>query len=352
MLLPTHNLNIESVQRLLPPNALKDLFPMSATANRTVVAGRETVKLILTGKDPRFLVVVGPCSIHDPDSALEYVQRLQRLQQATAKELFILMRVYFEKPRTTIGWKGLINDPHLDGSCDVEAGLKLARKLLLQITELGLPTATEFLDPIVPQYTADFVSWAAIGARTTESQTHREMSSGLSMPIGFKNGTDGSLQTALDAMHSARHPHSFLGMDQDGCTALFKARGNPWGHIVLRGGRGHTNYDAEHLRETANKLAVSGLPPAIMVDCSHANSGKKHERQEVVWQSLIEQKIAGNKALIGAMVESFLHEGSQPFPQPREKLQHGVSITDPCVSWETTERLLLSGAGELAKSRQ
>jgi len=350
MILPTNNLNIESIQRLPPPSAVKELFPLSETASRTVVNGRETVKKILAGEDGRFLVIVGPCSIHDPESALEYARRLGRLQQATARELFILMRVYFEKPRTTIGWKGLINDPHLDGSCDVVAGLKQARQLLLQINELGLPAATEFLDPIVPQYTADLVSWAAIGARTTESQTHRELASGLSMPVGFKNGTDGSLQTALDAMHSARAPHRFLGIDQDGCTALVKARGNSWGHIVLRGGRGHTNYDAENLRDTAGRLAAAGLPRAILVDCSHANSSKKHERQEVVWQSLIAQKVAGNPALMGAMVESFLHAGNQPFPLPREQLKHGVSITDPCISWETTERLLLAGAETLGKT--
>ena len=349
MMIPTQDLNIERIQRLQPPAEIKALLPMTETANRTVVTGRDTVKRILAGEDPRLLLVVGPCSIHDPASALEYAQRLARLQQATAKELFILMRVYFEKPRTTIGWKGLVNDPHLDNSCDVEAGLKIGRKLLLQITELGIATATEFLDPVVPQYIADLVSWAAIGARTTESQTHRELASGLSMPIGFKNGTDGSLHAAIDAMFAARHPHTFLGIDQDGATSLVKAKGNPWGHIVLRGGRGHTNYDAENLRLTAEQLAKANLPPAIMVDCSHANSGKKHERQEVVWQSLIAQKVAGNRSLIGAMVESFLHEGSQKFPQPVAALKYGVSITDPCIGWETTERLVRWGAEELTK---
>ena len=347
---PTQDLNIERIQRLQPPVELKSLFPMTERANHTVVSGRDTVKRILAGQDPRFLLVVGPCSIHDPVSALDYAQRLASLQQATAKELFILMRVYFEKPRTTVGWKGLVNDPYLDNTCDVEAGLKIGRKLLLQITELGVAAATEFLDPVVPQYIADLVSWAAIGARTTESQTHRELASGLSMPIGFKNGTDGGLQTALDAMFAARHPHTFLGIDQEGATSLVKAKGNPWGHIVLRGGRGHTNFDAENLRLTAAQLAQAGLPPAIMVDCSHANSGKKHERQEVVWQSLIAQKVAGNGSLIGAMIESFLHEGAQKFPQPVAALKYGVSITDPCISWETTERLVLWGAQELAKA--
>jgi 3-deoxy-7-phosphoheptulonate synthase len=351
MLLPTNNLNIESIQRLLSPRELKEVHPTTPAANQLVYESRETIKRILAQEDKRFLVVVGPCSVHDPVAVFDYATRLKTLQDATAGEFFILMRVYFEKPRTTIGWKGLINDPHLDGSCDVETGLKRARELLLRITGLGVACATEFLDPIVPQYIGDLVSWAAIGARTTESQTHRELASGLSMPIGFKNGTDGSLQTALDAMVASRSAHSFLGIDQEGLTSLVKARGNPWGHVVLRGGRGQTNYDAENLRQTAEKLAAAKLPPAIMVDCSHANSGKRYERQEVVWQSLIEQKVAGNDAMIGAMLESFIGAGNQAYPQAREKLQYGVSITDPCIDWGTTERLLLSGSKSLAAGK-
>jgi 3-deoxy-7-phosphoheptulonate synthase len=351
MLLPTTNLNIESIVRLPAPEAVRALSPMSEAANRTVIEGRETVKRILAREDPRLLVVVGPCSVHDTAATLDYAKRLLRLKRQVEREFVVLMRVYFEKPRTTIGWKGLINDPRLDGSCDVTSGLKLARELLREINELGMPAATEFLDPVVPQYIADFVAWAAIGARTTESQTHREMASGLSMPVGFKNSTDGSLQTAMDAMLSARHPHSFLGVDNEGCTAIVNSRGNPWGHVVLRGGRGHTNFHDEAIRDAAAKLAAAGLPAAIMVDCSHANSGKKHERQEVVWQNLIEQKLKGSPALIGVMVESFIHEGSQPFPRPARELKYGVSITDPCIGWETTERLLLGGAESLASAR-
>jgi 3-deoxy-7-phosphoheptulonate synthase len=262
----------------------------------------------------------------------------------------IVMRVYFEKPRTTIGWKGLINDPHLDGTYDIESGLKKARKLLLELTAAGLPTATEFLDPIIPQYTADLVTWAAVGARTTESQTHREMASGLSMPIGFKNGTDGSLQIALDAMQSARTPHSFLGIDQEGITSIIRTTGNSAGHIVLRGGRSRPNYDAESIREAEAKLTEAGLPPVLMVDCSHANSAKQHSRQEEVWRSVIEQRATGTRSLIGMMVESYLNEGNQPFPRPRFELSYGVSITDACIGWEATERMLRSGAETLARS--
>jgi 3-deoxy-7-phosphoheptulonate synthase len=257
--------------------------------------------------------------------------------------LEIVMRVYFEKPRTTVGWKGLINDPHLDGTYDIEGGLKKARQLLLELTTMGLPAATEFLDPIIPQYIDDLVSWAAVGARTTESQTHREMASGLSMPVGFKNATDGSLQIALDAMQSARTPHSFLGIDQDGITSIIRTTGNPVGHVVLRGGRLRPNYDSDSIHEAEAKLLQAGLPPVVMVDCSHANSAKQFARQEEVWRSVLAQRVAGNRALIGLMVESFLNEGSQPFPQPAAALRHGVSITDACVSWETTERMFRQG---------
>jgi 3-deoxy-7-phosphoheptulonate synthase len=259
------------------------------------------------------------------------------------------MRVYFEKPRTTIGWKGLVNDPHLDGTYDIETGLKKARGLLLAITEMGLPAATEFLDPIVPQYLADLVSWAAIGARTTESQTHREMASGLSMPVGFKNGTDGTLQTAIDAMGAARHPHSFLGIDQEGVTSIVRTRGNPDGHLVLRGGRAKGNYDPASIADAEASLRKAELPAVLMVDCSHANSGKQHARQEEVWRSVLEQRAAGNTALIGLMIESYLGEGSQPIPTDRSMLHYGVSITDACMGWETTERIVRAGA-EMTRS--
>ena len=261
------------------------------------------------------------------------------------------MRVYFEKPRTTVGWKGLIYDPHLNGSDNIQAGLKQARELLLQITEMGLPTATEFLDPVVPQYIADLVSWAAIGARTTESQTHRQMASGLSMPVGFKNGTDGGLQIAIDAMQSAMRPHSFLGIDQDGYTCIVRTTGNPDGHVVLRGGRLNTNFDAESIRIAAESLTKAGLPPTLMVDCSHANSLKQHAKQEEVWRSLIEQRVAGSKPITGVMIESNLAEGSQSIPENLAALRYGVSVTDACLGWEVTERALRWGRDMLAKAR-
>jgi 3-deoxy-7-phosphoheptulonate synthase len=348
---PVNNLRVREVVRLAPPRAIKAEFPMSEAANRTVVEGRATVERILRREDARFLIVVGPCSIHDPTGALEYARRLNGLRAELADQFFVVMRVYFEKPRTTIGWKGLINDPHMDGSYDIEAGLREARRLLLAINELGLPAATEFLDPIVPQYIADLVSWAAIGARTTESQTHREMASGLSMPVGFKNGTDGALQTAVDAMLSARTPHSFLGIDPDGATSIIRTTGNPYGHIVLRGGRVRTNYDPESIAEAAAALRKAGLPEELMVDCSHANSGKQHARQEEVFRSLVDQRLAGATALIGAMIESYLEEGNQPVPKNRADLRPGVSVTDACISWPTTERILREAHERLTEAQ-
>jgi len=349
-MLPTQNLHVKEAVRLLTPRALKAELPITEAANQLVVNSRQAITRILQQRDERLLVVVGPCSIHDVAGALEYGRKLQALREELAGQMEIVMRVYFEKPRTTLGWKGLINDPELDGSYEIESGLKKARRLLLELTSLGLPAATEFLDPIIPQYIDDLVTWAAIGARTTESQTHREMASGLSMPIGFKNGTDGTLQIALDAMVSARSAHNFLGIDQDGVTSIIRTTGNRVGHVVLRGGRSRPNYDAESLRDAESKLVRSGLPPVLMVDCSHANSGKEHARQEEVWRSVLEQKAAGNRALIGVMVESYLKEGNQPFPQPVADLQYGVSITDACVSWETTERMLRSGAKQWAEA--
>jgi 3-deoxy-7-phosphoheptulonate synthase len=351
-MLPTQNLHVKAATRLLTPRALKAELVASEAANRTVVESREGIRRILRQEDTRLLIVVGPCSIHDVKGALEYGTRLNALREELKERMEIVMRVYFEKPRTTIGWKGLINDPYLDGTYDIEAGLKRARRLLLDLTSMGLPAATEFLDPIIPQYLDDLVSWAAIGARTTESQTHREMASGLSMPVGFKNGTDGSLQIALDAMVSARTPHNFLGIDQDGVTSIIRTTGNPVGHIVLRGGRARPNYDADSLRETEEKLLQAGLLPVLMVDCSHANSGKQHARQEEVWHSVIEQRVTGNRALIGAMVESYLSEGNQPFPKNPADLCYGVSVTDACIGWETTERMLRWAAEKLAPIRQ
>ena len=343
----TQNLHIKEMVRLLPPRALEAELPMTEAASVTVARGRDTIRDILAQKDPRLLVVVGPCSIHDVDGALEYAGKLNALRQELRGGLEIIMRVYFEKPRTTVGWKGLINDPHLDNSHDIEAGLKIARRLLLKLAVMGLPAATEFLDPIVPAYIADLVTWAAIGARTTESQTHREMASGLSMPVGFKNGTDGSCQNAIDAMVSAWRPHSFIGIDLEGVTSIVRTTGNDAGHLVLRGGRARSNYDAESIRDTEARLAQAGLPGVMMVDCSHANSGKQPARQEKAWRSVIAQRLAGTRSLVGLMLESYLHQGNQPFPviNPAD-LRYGISITDACLGWEETERLLRWAAGQ------
>ena len=345
----TQDLHVKEIVPLLSPRAMKALSPVSEAINATVARSRERVIRILRQEDLRLLVVIGPCSIHDEKSALEYATRLSQLQKELDDKMEIVMRVYFEKPRTTIGWKGLINDPHLDGSQDIETGLKIARKLLLEIVGLGLPAATEFLDPVVPQYLADLVTWVAIGARTTESQTHREMASGLSMPVGLKNSTDGSLQVAIDAMGATRHPHSFLGMNEDGVTSIVRTNGNPDAHVVLRGGRAMTNYDAASIKLAEEKLISEKLPPVLMVDCSHANSGKKFAKQEEVWRSVIEQRVGGTKSLIGLMVESHLNEGNQPIPKNLKELRYGVSITDSCIGWEATERMLRWGYETLKK---
>jgi 3-deoxy-7-phosphoheptulonate synthase len=348
----TQDLHVREIVRLAPPRAIKAELPMTEAASQTVARSRDTIRRILEQKDPRVLVVIGPCSIHDVKGALEYAGKLNELRKQVADQMEIVMRVYFEKPRTTVGWKGLINDPHLNNTYDIEAGLKTARKLLLQITEMGIPTATEFLDPVVPQYIADLVSWAAIGARTTESQTHREMASGLSMPVGFKNATDGSLQIAIDAMGAAMRPHSFLGIDQDGITSIVRTSGNPAGHVVLRGGRLQTNYDPESIRDAEARLVQAGLPPVMMVDCSHANSAKQHARQEDVWRSVITQRVAGTRSLVGVMVESFLNEGNQPFPKDPAQLRYGVSISDACIGWDVTERMLRWGHATLATTQR
>ena len=340
--IPVENLRVDGVTRLITPAQIKEQSPANDRQIRTVAASRATARAILNGEDDRLLVIVGPCSIHDAVAALDYARRLADLSAEVSDRYFIVMRVYFEKPRTTIGWKGLINDPHLDDSCDVAHGISVARKLLLDILDLGLPAGTEFLDPIIPQYIADLISWAAIGARTTESQTHRELASGLSMPVGFKNGTDGSIQTALDAMKSSNAPHSFLGIDQDGATSIIKTSGNPDSHLVLRGGRSGGNYGAEHVAAASAGLQKSGLHPAVMVDCSHANSGKDPAKQPVVWQSLLDQRAAGRSGIIGAMLESNIHFGAQPLGSGRAGLKYGVSITDGCLDWEATEKLLRS----------
>ena len=347
----THNWHIQATRPIITPRLLAESLPLTADVTKTVVSGRHAVQNILDGKDRRLLVVVGPCSIHDPVAAVDYARHLLPLRHEFADRMEIVMRVYFEKPRTILGWKGLINDPHLDGSCDIEAGLKVGRKLLLDIVGLGMPAGTEFLDPVVPQYLADLVSWAAVGARTTESQTHREMASGLSMPVGFKNGTDGSLETAVNAMKAARHAHSFLGIDPDGRTCIIQTTGNQWGHVVLRGGKHAPNYDERSIAEAVKHLHDAGLPGALIVDCSHANSGKKHTRQQTVWQHIIEQRVGGSKSVIGVMLESNLEEGAQPLGTDLKQLRYGMSITDACLGWKDTEVLMRKGYEQLAGAR-
>jgi 3-deoxy-7-phosphoheptulonate synthase len=343
----TSNLRIKSLEPLIPPSRLMNLLPLTDAATHTIVAGRRDVEHVLAGQDQRLMAVVGPCSIHDPGAARDYAARLKALADRVADRLLVVMRVYFEKPRTTVGWKGLINDPHLDDSFDVATGLRLARGLLIEIAGMGLPTATEFLEPITPQYIADTIVLGAIGARTTESPTHRQMASGLSMPVGFKNSTDGSLQAALDAMQSARTPHSFLGIDNDGGTCVVSTAGNPWGVLMLRGGRSGSNYSADVVEDARKRLEAAGLPARVIVDCSHANSGKDHRRQSVVWRDVIEQRVAGDRVIAGLMLESNIMPGSQPVQSDRSKLQYGVSITDGCIGWEETEELLLEAHSRL-----
>ena len=335
------NINVLSQDVLLTPTQLKAALPLSEAAAETVATGRRTVEAILDRRDPRLLVVIGPCSIHDVEAAKEYAKRLKALSEQVADSLYVVMRVYFEKPRTTVGWKGLINDPNLNDSFCIEEGLHKARELLIWINELGLPTATEALDPISPQYLSELMAWSAIGARTTESQTHREMASGLSMPVGFKNGTDGSLQVAINALHSVSAPHRFLWIDDAGQVAVIATRGNRYGHVVLRGGKA-PNYDAESVASCEQELAAADLAQNLMIDCSHANSAKQFERQLLVAEDVAQQIQAGNRSIIGLMLESHLHQGKQSLPEDLSQLQYGVSITDACIGWEATERLLLS----------
>lgn len=334
------NVNVASQEPLITPEALKAEMPLSDQAAATVEQGRQAIYDIMDGKDHRLFIVVGPCSIHDVKAAREYAEKLKALADEVSDTLLIVMRVYFEKPRTTVGWKGLINDPHLDDTFDIEQGLHIGRRLLLDIAELGLPTATEALDPISPQYLQDTISWSAIGARTTESQTHREMSSGLSMAIGFKNGTDGSLDVAVNAMKSVSHPHSFLGINQEGQVSIIRTQGNAYGHVVLRGGGGKPNYDSVSVALCEQALDKAGLRNSIMVDCSHANSNKDPGLQPLVMQDIAHQILEGNKSIQGLMVESHLNWGNQSIPENLADLKYGVSITDACIDWETTEKAI------------
>ena len=334
-----NNVNISSEQILITPDELKTKFPLTVQQSLQISQSRSTISNILLGKDKRLLVVCGPCSIHDPESAIEYAHKLKALSEQLSDQLYIVMRVYFEKPRTTVGWKGLINDPHMDGSFDVGQGLCIARELLLKLVSIGLPLATEALDPNNPQYLGDLFSWSAIGARTTESQTHREMASGLSMPVGFKNGTDGSLETAINAMKAASMSHRFVGINQAGQVCLLQTQGNPDGHVILRGGK-EPNYHQDDIQQCETQMRKAGLRPVLMIDCSHGNSNKDYRRQSIVMDSIIEQIQAGNRSIIGVMLESHLFEGNQSSEQPRANMKYGVSVTDACIDWDTTDQLL------------
>ena len=341
------NLNVIAQEVLTTPELLKQQLPLAGAARETVSRGREAVRAILDRRDPRLLVVVGPCSIHDVDAAHDYAKRLRALADEVGDALLLVMRVYFEKPRTTVGWKGLINDPHLDDSFRIEEGLHTARRLLIDLSELGLPLATEALDPITPQYLQDLISWSAIGARTTESQTHREMASGLSSAVGFKNGTDGGLDVAINALLSTARPHRFLGINTAGQVAVIHTRGNRYGHVVLRGGSGGTNYDADSVARCEAAMTKASVTPNVMIDCSHANSSKDPSRQPLVLEDMVSQIEAGNRSIIGTMVESNLEFGNQPMSTDRAALRYGVSITDGCIDWATTEQALRSAADRL-----
>ena len=335
------DVNIKSIQPLVTPAELKAELPLTESAYQTVLHGRETIRNILDGSDKRIFVVIGPCSIHDPKAAHEYATRLKLLSEKVKDSLYIVMRVYFEKPRTTVGWKGLINDPDMNDSFNIEKGLRIGRKLLLELNEQGLPCATEALDPNSPQYYQDLISWSAIGARTTESQTHREMSSGLSSPVGFKNGTDGGLTVATNAMQSVKHGHSFLGLNEAGQVSVIHTSGNPYAHVVLRGGNGKPNYDAGSVAEAESALAKAKVSNKIMIDASHANSNKDLYLQPLVLKNVTEQIIDGNKSIVGLMVESHLKGGRQDIPENLCDLEYGKSVTDGCIDWETTENVLL-----------
>lgn len=334
------NLNVESLETLITPEQLKAELPISDAAAATISESRKVIRNILDGNDHRLFVVVGPCSIHDVDAALDYADRLQALAKELEDTLYIVMRVYFEKPRTTVGWKGLINDPHLNDTFKIQEGLHIGRKLLLDIASRGLPASTEALDPISPQYMQDCIAWSAIGARTTESQTHREMASGLSSAVGFKNGTDGGLAVAMNAIQSANKPHRFLGINGEGQVAVIHTKGNAYAHVVLRGGSKGTNYDSVNIDLTEQALAKAGASNNIMVDCSHANSSKKPELQPKVVEDIANQIVAGNQSIVALMIESNLHYGNQSIPANLEDLEYGVSVTDGCIGWETTEECL------------
>jgi 3-deoxy-7-phosphoheptulonate synthase len=342
-----YDTRIESSQVLIAPREIKEKLPVTDEEISTILRGRQQIENILSGKDKRKFIVVGPCSIHDVVAAEEYALKLKDLANRVRDKLLLIMRVYFEKPRTTVGWKGLINDPDLDGSFHIEKGLITARELLIKIARIGLPTGTEALDPISPQYISDLISWSAIGARTVESQTHREMASGLSMPLGFKNGTDGNIEVALNAMESARTPHIFLGINEVGQVSILNTKGNEYGHIILRGGGGKSNYDRETVKLVEKQLEKRNLPQEIVIDCSHGNSNKDHRQQSEVFAKVIEQIVAGDTAIVGMMLESNLFEGNQPIPDNISELKYGVSVTDKCIDWAETEKIILAAYEKL-----
>jgi 3-deoxy-7-phosphoheptulonate synthase len=343
------NAHIASSRVLLTPSDIKSKLPLTDSTKKTILKFREEVENIVTGQDDRKFLVVGPCSIHDVQAAEEYARKLKKLSERVKDKLLLIMRVYFEKPRTTVGWKGLINDPDMDDSFHIEKGLLIARSLLIKIAELGLPTATEALDPIIPQYIGELISWSAIGARTTESQTHREMASGLSMPVGFKNGTDGSIQVALDALQSAIKPHNFLGINHMGQVSIFETTGNPYSHIILRGGGGKPNFDVMSVKIAEEKFKAVNLPARIVIDCSHGNCNKDHRLQSAVFENVIQQILDGNQSIVGLMLESHLYEGNQPLSSNLEKLKYGVSVTDKCIGWNETEKIILAAYEKLSE---
>ncbi len=347
----TENLNIESTEILSTPAEIKKKLPLSVELQDSITQHRKMLEDILDGKDNRLFAVVGPCSIHDPKAALDYAKRLKKLADEVSDTIFIVMRVYFEKPRTTTGWKGLINDPHLDDSFDIETGLTQARALMIELAEIGLPIATEALDPISPQYLADLISWSAIGARTTESQTHREMASGLSCPVGFKNGTDGSLKVATDALQAVTSPHSFLGINHLGQVSIVRTKGNSYGHIVLRGGGNKPNYDIKVIEDCEKRLEDLDLPKCLVVDCSHENSDKDPAKQVDVFNYCIEQRLNDNRSIVGVMLESNINWGNQKIQKDLSQLKYGVSITDACIDWDTTEKLIRDADNALSNSK-
>jgi len=343
----TENLNVVAVENMPSPDEVKARVPLTERAVQTVLSGRRALEAILDGRDKRLFVVVGPCSIHDPLAGLDYAKRLRALAKEVADSLVLVMRVYFEKPRTSVGWKGFVNDPRMDDSFRIDEGMERARRFLLDVNELGLPAGTEALDPISPQYYGDLVTWTAIGARTAESQTHREMSSGLSTPVGFKNATDGDLQAAVNAIVSAAQPHAFLGINFQGRSAIFRTRGNRYGHLVLRGGGGRPNFDTVSIWLAEEELSSAHLPRNLVIDCSHANSWKKAELQPLVMRDVTHQIREGNRSVVGLMVESFLEPGSQPIPHDPRELRYGCSVTDPCVGWDTTVEMIRSARSVL-----